>query len=93
MIVLSRKFSLALFLHIPLYLPAFSQQTGGLTSAVIVEKPVREEDFPIVSLDDASALLRYDNGDSQRVIRKVIVNNGGYEQTYLKMPESPYQRQ
>lgn len=27
------------------------------------------------------------------VIYKIIVDNGGYEQTYLKMPESPYKRQ
>jgi len=26
------------------------------------------------------------------VFYKVIVDNGGYEQTYLKMPESPYKR-
>ncbi len=27
------------------------------------------------------------------VIYKIVVDNGGYEQTYLKMPESPYKRQ
>ena len=27
------------------------------------------------------------------VIYKIVVDNGGYEKTYLKMKESPYQRQ
>ena len=31
--------------------------------------------------------------DAGTVIYKVIVDNGGYEQTYLKMNESPYKKQ
>ena len=27
------------------------------------------------------------------VLYKLIIDDGGYEQTYLKMPESPYKRQ
>jgi hypothetical protein len=42
---------------------------------------------------DGTHMLTIRPLDPGVVIYKVIVEDGGYEQTYLKMPESPYKRQ
>jgi hypothetical protein len=52
--------------------PTFGQQTSGLTTNIIIEKPENENDFPIVSLDRSSASLRYDESDYKSVIRAII---------------------
>jgi hypothetical protein len=42
---------------------------------------------------DGTYLLSIRPLDPGIVIYKVVVDNGGYEETYLKMPESPYKKQ
>jgi hypothetical protein len=69
--VFYRYLSLIFLWNLILYLPAFAQQTSGLTSNIIVEKPGNENDFPIVALDHVSASLYYDEKDYKGVIRAI----------------------
>lgn len=70
-LILWRNLSFACFMNIILCLPAGAQQTSGLVSNIIVEKPVSEADFPIVALDHVTASLRYDTSDYKGVIRAI----------------------
>jgi hypothetical protein len=42
--------------------------------------------------DDGSYTLRIRPLDSGMVVYKIVIDNGGYERTFLKMDESPYTR-
>jgi len=66
-----RNMSFAFLLNIILCLPVGAQQTGGLMSNIIVEKPASEEDFPIVTLNRTSTSLRYDACDYKGVVRAI----------------------
>jgi hypothetical protein len=48
--------------------------------------------LPLPHNTDGSHVLTIRPLDPGVVFLKVIVDDGGYEQTYLKMPESPYER-
>ena len=58
-------------LTVILCMTVHAQQTNGLMSDIIVEKPFNESDFPIVGLNHASASLRYDTSDDKGVIRAI----------------------
>jgi hypothetical protein len=64
-----RNLGLTFFLTIILFLRVDAQQTSGLISKIILEKPSSEDDFPIVGLDRTSASLHYDTSDYKGVIR------------------------
>ena len=49
--------------------------------------------FPLIHTTDGMHILTIKPLDPGIVILKVIVDDGGYERTYLKMPESQYERQ
>jgi len=68
--IIYKDLKLVFFLNIILCMPAGAQQTGGLTSNIIMEKP-SGEDFPITALDRTSASLRYDINDYKGVIRAI----------------------
>ena len=70
-IICLRNLSLALLLNIFLSMPIGAQQTGGLTSDIIVSEPINKSDFPIVGLDHLAAHLRYDTNDYKGVIRAI----------------------
>jgi hypothetical protein len=63
--------SFAGLLNIILCLPTGAQQTGGLSSNIIVEKPNNVTDFPIVAPDGITACIRYDADDYKGVIRAI----------------------
>ena len=68
---------LVFLMSIMLLKPASAQQITGLQTNIIVEKTENEADFLVIDV----------------VFYKVSIDDGGYEQTYLKMAESPYKRQ
>ncbi len=70
-LIFCRYLSFSCLLNIILYLPTGAQQTIGLSSNIIVEKPVNDADFPIVTLDLLTAPLRYDTSDYKGVIRAI----------------------
>jgi len=55
----------------------------------IIEK---EQSLELPTSKDGSYILIIRPLDPGIVLHKVIVDGGGYEKTYLKMPESPYKR-
>lgn len=58
--------------------------------ARIIETTVN---LPLPASPDGSHTLTLRPMDPGVVFFKVIVDNGGYESTFLKMPESPYRKQ
>jgi Glycosyl hydrolase family 115/Gylcosyl hydrolase family 115 C-terminal domain/Glycosyl hydrolase family 67 N-terminus len=69
--VLCRNLCCFCLLYISLCLPAGAQQSSGLISNIIVEKPETESDFPIVAKEHPVASLRYDTSDYKGVIRAI----------------------
>ncbi|HSR17715.1 MAG TPA: glycosyl hydrolase 115 family protein, partial [Ignavibacteriaceae bacterium] len=70
--ILVRILRFSFFWNIVFCLPADAQQTNGLISNIIVEKPESDFDFPIVVGSRASASLRYDPNDFKGVIRAIV---------------------
>ncbi len=52
-------------------LPIIAQQTGALTSNIILDKSETSRDFPIVTSEHVAASLRYDIDDYKGVIRAI----------------------
>jgi len=50
---------------------AFTQQTSGLVENIISNTSVSKVDFPLVSTDKVSALIRYDEASFKGVIRAI----------------------
>jgi len=66
-----RNLGLTFYLTIILFLRVDAQQTSGLMSNIILEKPSSEEDFPIFSVDREVASLRFDANDYKGVVRAI----------------------
>lgn len=60
-----------LMLSVAVHYSASAQQTSGLISKIVVDKPQCDLDFPIVSDFHKAASLRYDTGDYKGVIRAI----------------------
>jgi hypothetical protein len=67
----SRIVILSLVFHLILSLPAGAQQTSGLITSIVVDKPTKDADFPVVSQDRTGAPIRYDTSDYKGVKRAI----------------------
>lgn len=77
-----KKFILSCSLSIMLCIPALAQQTSGLTSSIITIQP--QDGIHSLTIRPLNPVV---------VFHKIIIDDGGYEQTHLKMRESPYERE
>ncbi|MFT3738162.1 MAG: glycosyl hydrolase 115 family protein [Breznakibacter sp.] len=51
--------------------PVGAQYITGLVSEIVTERPVREDDFPVVGLNQSAASIRYDANDHKGVVRAI----------------------
>lgn len=61
-----------------------------VAAAYIIETDI---ELPLESPVDGMHVLIVSSLDPGVVFEKVIIHDGGYEKTFLKMPESPFKRQ
>ncbi|HNX66013.1 MAG TPA: hypothetical protein PKH02_03970, partial [Bacteroidales bacterium] len=66
-----RRMSCFLLLSAVFYASVNAQQTTGLTTKIVVEKPEKDLDFPVVTDSHPAASLCYDTNDYKGVMRAI----------------------